>query len=384
VQVLCACNDSGAALQFFPPQQPSCNEWLCDLNVRAGWEDKRTFTRASVDPLTCRFGGNASFLMESPELTAARKVRKRAPGDRTARRREQARQEARKVGKKMEILEAQAQQDRLEQLLKRLVKAEKMTKEQGVSLLTELAELAVSGQSERAISLVRQDLEENLLALESGEEAAKRPRPKPPVSFLRGARKSKDLNSDEASADEFSDADDPDLAEEAHLVSGLRSRDDEEYLGELLNEYCPQLRSTPRLQDKALRCVFSVGVDVVILDAELSAMAGKLALRPEDMLPSSATDKIFGNFSMELNTGDSSDVDSEASGGSDDEEEGDEESDNDGEGGEGDNKRNAAGERSVRELLQGQEEARQQTEPQHVGRARRILSRRIGRRSTVL
>jgi hypothetical protein len=369
-------------MQFFPALQTSCNESLCDLNVRAGWEDKRTFTRASVDPLTCRFGGNASFLMESPELTAARKVRKRAPGDRAARRREQARQEVRKVGKKMEILEAQAQQDRLEQLLKRLVKAEKMTKEQGVSLLTELADLAVSGQSERAISLVRQDLEESLLALESGEEAVKRPRPRPPVSFMRGARKSKDLNSEEDSADEFSDAEDPALAEEAHLVSGLRSRDDEEYLGGLLNEYCPQLRSTPRLQDKALRCVFSVGVDVVILDAELSAMAGKLALRPDDMLPSSATDKIFGNFSMELNTGDSSD-DSDASGGSD-EEEGAEDSDNDGEGAERDNKRNAAGERPVRELLQGREEELQQAEPQHAGRARRILSRRIGRRNTIL
>ena len=68
--------------------------------------------------------------------------------------------------------------------------------------------------------------------------------------------------------------------------------------GEALDRICPALSTTPRLQDKALRVVFSVGIDAVLMDAELSAMMGKFSLRPEDMLASSSTDNVWGNFMM--------------------------------------------------------------------------------------
>ncbi len=44
--------------------------------------------------------------------------------------------------------------------------------------------------------------------------------------------------------------------------------------------------------------MFSVGIDAVIMDAELSAMMGKFSLRPEEMLSSSSTDSVWGNFMM--------------------------------------------------------------------------------------
>ena len=70
-------------------------------------------------------------------------------------------------------------------------------------------------------------------------------------------------------------------------------------MGESLNNLCPHLVTSPRLEDKALRLIFSVGVDVMVVDAISCAVIGKLAVRPSDLLPIAATEKIFGNFMIE-------------------------------------------------------------------------------------
>lgn len=67
-------------------------------------------------------------------------------------------------------------------------------------------------------------------------------------------------------------------------------------LGKALDTLCPPLQTTSRLEDKALRCVFSVGVEAVLLQAEISAMLGPLNLRTADMISSDETSKVFGTL----------------------------------------------------------------------------------------
>lgn len=80
------------------------------------------------------------------------------------------------------------------------------------------------------------------------------------------------------------------------LISGLHHKSLEKHLASSLDMICPELRSSPSLQSKALRIVFSVGVDIVIVDADASAMMGKLSISPSDILASDSTDRIFGSF----------------------------------------------------------------------------------------
>ena len=82
------------------------------------------------------------------------------------------------------------------------------------------------------------------------------------------------------------------------LISGAYPENAEESIRQYLDDMCPALKSTPRLQDKALRAVMSVGIDVAVVDAELSASIGKLALKPSDLISSDETDELFGQFSV--------------------------------------------------------------------------------------
>ena len=80
------------------------------------------------------------------------------------------------------------------------------------------------------------------------------------------------------------------------LVSNVLAASVEKHLAEALDSLCPSLQSTPLLQDKALRIVLSVGIDAVVVDAELSSALQKTTLTPGHLLPSAATDDLFGNF----------------------------------------------------------------------------------------
>jgi hypothetical protein len=85
-----------------------------------------------------------------------------------------------------------------------------------------------------------------------------------------------------------------------HLVDDLVSESLKRSFQEALDTLCPPLKSTPRLQDKALRIAFSVGVEAVVVDAESSAHMGKLAVTTDDLLSSEATNDVFGQFMLPL------------------------------------------------------------------------------------
>lgn len=80
------------------------------------------------------------------------------------------------------------------------------------------------------------------------------------------------------------------------LISGLLGEEFETAIGQVLDELCPKLASTPTLQAKAIRAVLSVGVEVLVLDAASSAAIGKLQLTAKDLLCSQDTDDLFGTF----------------------------------------------------------------------------------------
>jgi hypothetical protein len=109
-------------------------------------------------------------------------------------------------------------------------------------------------------------------------------------------------DSDSESETEVSDDEDEDTSEELDMMTGLYGSDIEVPMGQMMDDLCPALKSTPLLQDKALRVVMSVGVEALMLDAERSAMLGKFRLTPDDMLPSQATDNVFENFCLTVET----------------------------------------------------------------------------------
>ena len=84
--------------------------------------------------------------------------------------------------------------------------------------------------------------------------------------------------------------------EEVVLVDGIMPDEVQSVLGAALDSLCPFLASTPSLQDKTLRTVFSVGVDIAIVDSSLSAYLDPLTLTPSDLLSSDKTDSVFGEF----------------------------------------------------------------------------------------
>ncbi len=83
---------------------------------------------------------------------------------------------------------------------------------------------------------------------------------------------------------------------EIEMISGLLDERIEKHLAHALDTLCPALESTPKLQDKALRLVFSVGVDVVMLDAETSGIINKFSLQHKDMVSSDDSEAVFGGF----------------------------------------------------------------------------------------
>lgn len=80
------------------------------------------------------------------------------------------------------------------------------------------------------------------------------------------------------------------------LVNTTTHEHIEHEIAKSLDQLCPDLASTPLLQEKAIRIAMSQGVDCVVVEAEMSALMGKCKLRPEHMLHSTKTDHIYGNF----------------------------------------------------------------------------------------
>jgi len=79
--------------------------------------------------------------------------------------------------------------------------------------------------------------------------------------------------------------------------AGVQS-DAAELICQALDELCPQLRSSPRLQDKTLRAVLSIGIDCVVADADLAPLLGKIEVTSTQMLHSDDTDGVYGVFML--------------------------------------------------------------------------------------
>jgi hypothetical protein len=75
----------------------------------------------------------------------------------------------------------------------------------------------------------------------------------------------------------------------------------EDALKSTFDHLCPALKSSKKLEDKVLRVIFSIGVDVVVADAALSSFLDKLSLKPVDLITSNDTDDIFSRFHIPSN-----------------------------------------------------------------------------------
>ena len=80
------------------------------------------------------------------------------------------------------------------------------------------------------------------------------------------------------------------------LVSNVLHENLAREISGALDSLCPPLSTSVSLSDKAFRVVMSVGIDLVIVDAVLSATLGKLRLSQQDMLTADDTEDIFGTF----------------------------------------------------------------------------------------
>lgn len=112
---------------------------------------------------------------------------------------------------------------------------------------------------------------------------------------------------DDENVDEPSEIYNPLKSQPLFLAAKALPEELEKVIVEALDELCPPLSSTPALHDKALRIVFSVGIDVMIIDSELSAGIGPLRLVPSDLVTDTDTENVFGNFIIP----DLSDIDAE-------------------------------------------------------------------------
>ena len=70
--------------------------------------------------------------------------------------------------------------------------------------------------------------------------------------------------------------------------------------GEALDTLCPALKTTPKLEDKALRIVLSLAHEVVMVEPEIQSGLGKLSLSDKDIVGIDDVVHIFGGFMIPL------------------------------------------------------------------------------------
>jgi hypothetical protein len=68
------------------------------------------------------------------------------------------------------------------------------------------------------------------------------------------------------------------------------------FFGELFDQICPRLKSTPLLEHKVLRVVMSYGHDLCVVEPEVCALMEKLSLSKSDILHIDEVANVFGGF----------------------------------------------------------------------------------------
>lgn len=241
-------------------------------------ESTRKFTRIAFHPLTCKLGGKEAFKYENPAIWEARAEL------------EAQQQEEEGTDEASDEADADGSDSSDDDKQDKVVQKRELSPEKQQLL-------AVLRKQDP--SFTAEDLESD----SDGEEDTEKP---------SAAQDSKAVSEFETSqtkaaagarvqqsggAEGHGDVEERELVE-VDLMNSLHDRAFEEIMIEALDEVCPPLKSTPLLEDKALRVVLSVGIDCVMVDAERSAMLGKLRLRPADMLTSTQTDDVFSRFCL--------------------------------------------------------------------------------------
>jgi hypothetical protein len=84
------------------------------------------------------------------------------------------------------------------------------------------------------------------------------------------------------------------------LISEILPDEIADKFGDALDTLCPALKSTPKLEDKALRTVLSFGHEAVMIEPEIKPALGKLKLTPSDLVSIDDVAIIFGGFMVPL------------------------------------------------------------------------------------
>lgn len=87
-----------------------------------------------------------------------------------------------------------------------------------------------------------------------------------------------------------------DIHQPLYLLSGIHPPQLEHAISQALDELCPELESTPRLEEKAFRIALSVGTEAVMVEGNHSDKIQKFRLKKSDMLESEDTEEVFGSF----------------------------------------------------------------------------------------
>ena len=99
------------------------------------------------------------------------------------------------------------------------------------------------------------------------------------------------------SADEY-DAQKGITAYSFSLVDGMMPKRVSDNLKGALDQMCPALKSSSKLQEKAMRIVLSQGTECVLVDSDVSSALGKIDLDSSELLTAEETDQIMGTFAI--------------------------------------------------------------------------------------
>jgi hypothetical protein len=105
-----------------------------------------------------------------------------------------------------------------------------------------------------------------------------------------------DSNNDNKITFPTSAAPDPNRDPAVILLSGVMPDEMEEIFIQEIDSIAPDLASTPKLQDKAIRAVMAYGHEMIWLDADISANLGKLNLTENDIVEDSDVEELFETF----------------------------------------------------------------------------------------
>ncbi len=82
------------------------------------------------------------------------------------------------------------------------------------------------------------------------------------------------------------------------LVSGSLPIKLEKYLVSQFDDLCPPLQTSTRLEMKALRAIFSIGIDAVCIQSDILANIDPLILSSKDFITANDTNELFGEFQI--------------------------------------------------------------------------------------